>query len=107
LTTAVCFLPGLKQYDQYQALASISANTIVISGGADITTPAEHARDLVAAIPSATHLHRPTAGHMLIEEEAQCVSNAIDRVIGMHRREPVWHVRNPGPGLSNVIAAAS
>jgi len=107
LTTAVCFLPGLKQYDQYQALASISANTIVISGGADITTPAEHARDLVAAIPSATHLHRPTAGHMLIEEEAQCVSNAIDRVIPMHRREPVWHVRNPGPGLSNVIAAAS
>ncbi|HWT48998.1 MAG TPA: alpha/beta fold hydrolase, partial [Mycobacterium sp.] len=37
LTTAVGFLPGLKRYDQYHALASISANTIVISGGADMT----------------------------------------------------------------------
>ena len=107
LTTAVGFLPGLKQYDQYPALAAISANTIVISGGADITTPAEHARDLVAGIPNATHVHRPTAGHMLIEEEAQCVSNAIDRVMGMHRREPLWQMRNPGAGLSAVIAAAS
>jgi len=83
LTTAVGFLPGLKEYDQYHALASISANTIVISGGADMTTPADHARDLAAAIPGATHLHRPDAGHMLVEEHPHCVSDAIDRVLGM------------------------
>ncbi len=83
LTTAVGFLPGLKEYDQYDALASISANTIVISGGADMTTPADHARDLAAAIPGAIHLHRPNAGHMLVEEHPQCVSEAIDRVLGI------------------------
>jgi pimeloyl-ACP methyl ester carboxylesterase len=86
LSTAAGFLPSLKRYDQYHTLASIAAKTIVISGGADMTTPAEHARDLVAAIPGATHLHRPTAGHMLLEEESHCVSNAIDSVMGMHRR---------------------
>jgi pimeloyl-ACP methyl ester carboxylesterase len=86
LTTVAGFLPSLKQYDQYHALASIAANTIVISGGADMTTPADHARDLVAAIPGATHLHRPTAGHMLLEADSQCVSNAIDGVMGIDRR---------------------
>jgi pimeloyl-ACP methyl ester carboxylesterase len=83
LTTAVGFLPGLKEYDQYDALACISADTIVISGGADMTTPADHARDLAAAIPGATHLHRPNAGHMIVEEHPQCVSDAIDRILGM------------------------
>jgi pimeloyl-ACP methyl ester carboxylesterase len=86
LTTAAGFLPSLKRYDQYDALAAIAANTVVISGGADRTTPADHARDLAAAIPGATHLHRPTAGHMLLEEDAECVSNAIDRVMSMQRR---------------------
>ncbi|MDT5148125.1 MAG: hypothetical protein QOC58_2770, partial [Mycobacterium sp.] len=37
LTTAAGFLPSLKEYDQYHALTSIAANTIVISGGADRT----------------------------------------------------------------------
>ncbi len=83
LATAAGFLPSLKRYDQYAALASIVANTIVISGGADKATPAEHARDMVAAIPDATHLHRPGAGHMLLGEHPQCVGEAIDRVMGM------------------------
>lgn len=83
LATAAGFLPSLKRYDQYAALASIVANTIVISGGADKTTPAEHARDIAAAIPDATHLHRPGAGHMLLGEHPQCVGSAIDRVMGM------------------------
>jgi pimeloyl-ACP methyl ester carboxylesterase len=85
LATAAGFLPSLKRYDQYAALASIVANTIVISGGADRTTPAEHARDIVAAIPEATHLHRPAAGHMLLAEHPRCVSDAIDRVLSMQR----------------------
>jgi pimeloyl-ACP methyl ester carboxylesterase len=86
LSTAAGFLPSLKRYDQYHTLASIAAKTIVISGGADMTTPAEHARDMVAAIPGATHLHCPAGGHMLLDEESDCVSNAIDSVLGMDRR---------------------
>jgi O-methyltransferase involved in polyketide biosynthesis len=41
-----------------------------------MTTPAEHARDLAAEIPGATHVHRPAAGHMVLEEDPQCVSDA-------------------------------
>jgi pimeloyl-ACP methyl ester carboxylesterase len=110
LTTAAGFLPSLKQYDQYHALAYIAANTIVISSGADMTTPASHARDLAAAIPGATHLHRPTAGHMLLEEDSHCVSNAINCLMGMHRQSARtangWALRNgsPTPQLAAVVS---
>jgi pimeloyl-ACP methyl ester carboxylesterase len=83
LTTAAGFLPSLKRYDEYHALATIAANTVVVSGGADRTTPASHARDMAAAIPGATHVHQATAGHMLLEERPRCVSDAIDSVLGM------------------------
>lgn len=85
LTTAAGFLPGLKRYDVYLALESISAKTFVISGGTDLLTPASHSRDLAAAIPGAVHLHHPSAGHMLLQEAADCVSNAISRAMGMRR----------------------
>ena len=50
-----------------------------------MTTPAEHARDMVAAIPGATHLHCPLRSHAS-HEESDCVSNAIDCVMGIDRR---------------------
>lgn len=87
LTTAAGFLPSLKHFDQYQTIASITANTVIVSGGADVLTPASHAHDLLAAIPGATHVHRPAAGHMLLQEAPHCVSTAIDCAMGMHRRD--------------------
>jgi pimeloyl-ACP methyl ester carboxylesterase len=83
LATAAGFLLSLKEFDQYPTLASIAANTVVLSGGTDLATPAVHARDLVAAIPGATHLHRPNAGHMLLQDAPQCVSAAIEHAMGM------------------------
>ena len=88
LTTAAGFLPSLKRYDVYGALESISAKTFVVSGGADVLTPASHSRDLAAAIPDAIHLHHPTAGHMLLQDAAECVSDAIGRAMGMRRGSP-------------------
>ena len=81
LTTAVGFLPGLRSYDQYATLASIRARTTIISGGADLLTPPSHSRELAAAIPGATHVHIPTAGHMLPHEAAHAVTDAISRTI--------------------------
>lgn len=86
LTTAAGFLPSLKRYDVYHALEAISAKTFVVSGGTDLLTPASHSRDLAAAIPDAVHLHHPTAGHMLLQDAAECVSDAIGRAMGMRRR---------------------
>jgi pimeloyl-ACP methyl ester carboxylesterase len=85
LTTAAGFLPSLKRYHVYHALESIAAKTFVISGGTDVLTPASHSREIAAAIPGAVHLFHPTAGHMLLQEAADCVSNAIGRALGMRR----------------------
>jgi pimeloyl-ACP methyl ester carboxylesterase len=81
LTTAVGFLPGLRSFDQFSTLASIRARTTIISGGADLLTPPSHSRDLAAAIPGATHVHIPTAGHMLPHEASHAVTDAISRTI--------------------------
>jgi pimeloyl-ACP methyl ester carboxylesterase len=80
-TTKVGFLPGLKNYDCTQTLSSITAKTTIISGGADKLTPMCHARELAAGIPGATLIHRPTAGHALLDEVPQIVSGAISSAI--------------------------
>lgn len=78
LTTAAGFLPGLKRFDQYDALTSITATAVVVSGGTDFATPASHAHDLAAMISGAVHMHVPSAGHMLLQEAPQSVSTAIN-----------------------------
>lgn len=83
VATAVGFLPALRDYDQYPMLATIRARTVVLSGGADPLTPAVHARDLAAAIPGAEHVHIPGAGHMVPQEAAQLVHEAIRRAAGI------------------------
>lgn len=81
LTTAAGFLLGLKRYDRYDTLASITARTVVVSGGTDFATPASHANDLTATIAGAVHMHIPAAGHMLMQEAPQFVSTAINRAL--------------------------
>jgi len=83
VATAVGFLPALRDYDQYPMLATVRARTVVLSGGADSLTPAVHARDLAAGIPGAEHVHIPWAGHMLPQEAAQVVHQAIRRAAGI------------------------
>ncbi len=81
LTTAAGFLLGLKRYDRYDTLASITAKTVVVSGGTDFATPVSHANDLTATISGALHMHIPSAGHMLLQEAPQSVSTAINRAL--------------------------
>ena len=85
LTTAAGFLLGLKRYDRYDTLASITAKTVVVSGGTDFATPVSHADDLAATITGALHMHIPSAGHMLLQEAPQFVSAAINRALSGSR----------------------
>jgi pimeloyl-ACP methyl ester carboxylesterase len=78
-STAVGFLPSLCSYDQYRALGSVCARTIVISGGADVLTPASHSKELAAGIAGATHVHLPYAGHMLAQQAPHVINDAIRR----------------------------
>lgn len=81
LDTAVGFLPSLRSYDQTSTLGSVRAKTIILSGGADVLTPPSHAHEMAAAIPGAAHDHHPMAGHMLLQEAAHAVTDAISRTI--------------------------
>lgn len=96
-STTLGFLHSLKTYDQHSVLPIIAAATTVISGGEDLLTPPAHSDAMTAAIPGATRIHLPDAGHMLLHEAATVVSDAILRTIGrpdaalrpMNRRSPV------------------
>lgn len=80
-TTKVGFLRGLKDYDCSQTLGCITAKTTIISGGADKLTPMSHAHELADGIPGATLIHWPTAGHTLLHEIPQVVTEAISSAI--------------------------
>lgn len=80
-TTKVGFLRGLKEYNCSQTLSAITAKTTIISGGADKLTPMWHARELADGIPGATLVHQPTAGHTLLHEVPQVVTEAISSAI--------------------------
>src|SRR5262249_61031977 len=85
VATKAGFLRALRHYNQYQTLSSITATTVVISGGADRLTPPSHAHDLAGGIPGATLVHRPAASHMLLDEAPHVISRAIIGTIGRHR----------------------
>src|ERR1700733_13196241 len=85
LATKAGFLRALRHYDQYRTLSSITATAVVISGGMDRLTPPSHAHDLARGIPGAMRMHRPAAGHMLLDEAPQVISNAIVDVVSGHR----------------------
>jgi pimeloyl-ACP methyl ester carboxylesterase len=109
LITAVGFLPGLRSYDQFATLASIRARTTIISGGVDLLTPPSHSRDMAAAIPGATHVHIPTAGHMLPHEASHAVTDAIDHTIATGISTdpvPTAPVHSPGQRYSQLAKAA-
>jgi pimeloyl-ACP methyl ester carboxylesterase len=83
IATAVGFLPSLRTYNHYATLASIHAQTVVISGAADPLTPPSHAADLAAGICGAQHLRIPYAGHMLPQQAPHVINDAIRRTIGI------------------------
>lgn len=83
--TALGFLRTLKTFDQRAVLPAISAATTVISGSADILTPPVHGEEMAAAIPGATHLLLAHAGHMLLHEACNTVSDAILRTTARTR----------------------
>lgn len=76
--TKMGFPFALREFDAYPVLPTISAQTLIVSGGKDVLTPVEHARDMTAMIPSADHLHFPHAGHMVLHEEFHAVVGALE-----------------------------
>jgi pimeloyl-ACP methyl ester carboxylesterase len=81
LTTAIGFLPSLRDWDRTDALGDVRARTVVVSGGNDLLTPVAHAEELAAGIPGASHLHVPEAAHMLPQHPPEVLQHALRAVI--------------------------
>lgn len=77
IRTIFGFLAAVAHHDQYAALATITARTVVVSGSEDVLIPVAHALDLVAGIAGAKHVHVQGAGHMLPQEVPGVVNDAI------------------------------
>lgn len=80
-STAVGFLPALRDFNVYPTLATIRARTVVISGTDDLVTPPVHSRELAEQIPGAVHVYVPGAGHMLAQQAPHVIASAIVDVL--------------------------
>jgi pimeloyl-ACP methyl ester carboxylesterase len=96
VSTALGFLPALRDFDQLCTLGSIRARTAIVSGGMDLLTPAAHAYELTAAIPTAAHVHVPAAGHMLPQQAPHVVNAAIRRAMALP--QGAAHTAGPSSG---------
>jgi len=83
LRTAVGFLPALRAYDLYCTLRDVVVpSVIVVSGLADVLTPAQHGMELAAGIAGAEHLQVP-GGHMLPQEAPAVIDGAIRKALNI------------------------
>lgn len=82
---AIGFLPSLRRHNQVALLATITATTVIVSGGKDVLTPQHHSDVLAAAVPNAVHLNRPEAGHMVLAQANKTVAEAINIALGFTR----------------------
>lgn len=76
------FYPGLIAHDKSAALDVLGrVPTVVLLGGADRLTPAEHGRVLAAAMPGSELVEVEDAGHVLPLEHPGVVTAALRRLV--------------------------
>ena len=97
LSTALGFLPALRDYNGYPVLSAVIARTVIVSGGgADALTPTSHAEGLIDGIAGAVHVHLADAGHMLTHDTPLAITDVIIRASNIpaaspHSTQPPWH----------------
>jgi pimeloyl-ACP methyl ester carboxylesterase len=75
------FFVALREHDQRPALAVLGAVPVaVLAGAEDRLIPARMAADLAAGIPGATLVIVPGAGHAIILERPDVVTEQISRL---------------------------
>ncbi|WP_082556058.1 alpha/beta fold hydrolase [Aeromicrobium sp. Root472D3] len=76
------FYPNFVGLDLTAGLAAIGrARTVVMGGTADLLTPVKHSRRLAEAIPGAELIELDGVGHMLMFEQHEAVTRAIEGVL--------------------------
>ncbi|MCD9198832.1 alpha/beta fold hydrolase [Aeromicrobium wangtongii] len=84
----VDFYPNFVDLDLEAGLAALGrARTTVVGGTADLLTPVRHSRRLADLIPDAKLVVLPDVGHMLMFEDHEAVTQAIEDVLADVRED--------------------
>jgi pimeloyl-ACP methyl ester carboxylesterase len=81
------FLPGFDALDIGADLAPlIGIETLVMNGAGDLVTPPSHSEEIVRRIPGAEHVVVEDAGHILMLEHPQLVTQQLLMLIARAQR---------------------
>ncbi len=81
------FMETFEKHDKREALEQfIGVETLVINGIQDMLTPPEHSEEIVRLIPGAEHVLVNDAGHIIMLEHADIVSEQLLALIGRAER---------------------
>src|ERR1019366_10326730 len=87
------FMETFDRHDKREALAQfIGVETLVINGVQDMLTPPEHSEEIVKLIPGAEHVLVNDAGHIIMLEHADVVSEQLLALIVRAQRAAAAHI---------------
>jgi 3-oxoadipate enol-lactonase len=66
-----------REFDHSDELAGITAPTLLVCGGEDLLTPADHMFAMATRIPSCTSLEIPDGGHGVVIEQPRAFAAAV------------------------------
>lgn len=81
------FMETFDKHDKREALEQfIGVETLVLNGVQDMLTPPEHSEEIVKLIPGAEHVLVNDAGHIIMLEHGEVVSEQLLALIGRAER---------------------
>ena len=87
------FMETFDKHDKREALEQfIGVETLVLNGVQDLLTPPQHSEEIVRLIPGAEHVLVNDAGHIIMLEHADVVSEQLLSLIGRAQRAAAAHI---------------
>ncbi|HEX6234501.1 MAG TPA: alpha/beta hydrolase [Jiangellaceae bacterium] len=90
------FLPLFAANDQRAAVDALpTVPTLIVGAAEDRLTPVEHSRELADLLPDADYVELPDAGHMVLLERHEVVTDHLTKLLQRARTErvPWWRRR--------------
>ena len=87
------FMETFDKHDKREAIQRfIGVETLVVNGFQDMLTPPEHSEEIVRLIPGAEHILVNDAGHLIMLEHGDVVSDQLLVMIGRAQRAAAVHL---------------
>jgi pimeloyl-ACP methyl ester carboxylesterase len=87
------YMETFDKHDKREALEHfIGVETVVINGVQDLLTPPQHSEEIVRLIPGAEHVLVNDAGHIIMLEHGDVVSEQLLAMIGRAQRAAAAHI---------------